>query len=67
MMGVDKADFYCAIYSMDRKNVKWLQRIFFGLVDRVITNAYVAFCNVTGQKVSRLLFRCNVLHLPFLH
>ena len=60
MRGVDKADFYCAIYGINRKNVKWWHRIFFGLIDRVITNAYIAFCKVTGQKASSLLFRRNV-------
>ena len=60
MDGVDKANFYCTIYGMNRKHVKWWHRMFFGLIDRVISDAYVAFCNVTGQKVSSLLFRHNV-------
>ena len=38
MCGMDKADIYCAIYGINRKNVTWWHRIFFGLIDRVITN-----------------------------
>ena len=60
MGGVDKADFYCAIYGINRKNVKWWHRIFFGLIDRTMTNAYITFCKVTGTKVPSLLFRRNV-------
>ena len=60
MGGVDKADFYCAIYGINRKNVKWWHRIFFGLIDRAITNAYITFCKATGRKIPSLLFRRNV-------
>lgn len=60
MGGVDKADFYCAIYGLNRKNVKWWHRLFFGLIDRALTNAYVAYCKVTGRKIPSLQFRRNV-------
>lgn len=60
MGGVDKADYYCALYGIDRKNVKWWHQILFGLIDRTITNVYIAFSKVTGVKESSLLFRRNV-------
>ena len=60
MGGVDKADFYCAIYGLNRKNVKWWHRLFFGLIDRALTNAYVIYCKVTDCKISSLQFRRNV-------
>ena len=56
MCGVDKADFYCAIYGINRKNVKWWHRIFFGLIDKAITNAYITFYKATERKIPSLLF-----------
>ena len=60
MGGVDKADFYCSIYGTSRKNVKWWHRIFFGLLDRALTNAYIVHGKVTGEKCTSLNFRRNV-------
>ena len=54
MGGIDKADFYCAIYGINRKNVKWWHRICFGLIYRAITNAYITFCKATEQKSLKL-------------
>ena len=57
---VDKADFYCASYGLNRKNVKWWHRLFFGLINRALINANVTYCKVTGHKITSLQFRGNI-------
>ena len=57
MGGVDKADMFCAIYGTSRKSMKWWHRIFFGLLDRTMGNAYVVYTKMSGQKCSTLDFR----------
>ena len=58
MGGVDKADFFCAIYGNSRKSLnKWWHRIFFGLLDRTLRNAFISFMKITNAKCSSLQFR----------
>lgn len=60
MGGVDKADMYCALYGTSRKSKKWWHRIFFGLVDRSVCNAYVVYKKLKDEDISLLNFRRSV-------
>ena len=57
MGGVDKADMLCAVHGLDRKSKKWWHRIFFGIIDRTLINAYVAYCKTESSKITTLEFR----------
>ena len=57
MGGVDKADMLCAVHGLDRKSKKWWHRIFFGIIDRTLINAYVAYCKIESSKITTLEFR----------
>ena len=56
---VDKADLYCAIYGISRKD-KWWHRLFFGLTERALVSAYVTYRKVTASRIPSLEFRRNV-------
>ncbi|KAK4312806.1 hypothetical protein Pmani_015818 [Petrolisthes manimaculis] len=43
MGGVDKHDMLRQLYGMNRKSMKWWHRIFFGLLDMSIVNAFVVY------------------------
>lgn len=60
MGGVDKADMLCAIYGVGRKSKKWWHRIFFGLLDRTVVNAAIAFEKIEKKGLSLLDFRRSV-------
>ena len=60
MGGVDKADMLCSIYGLGRKSKKWWHRIFFGILDRTLSNAFIVFCKINGTKPPSLEFRCQV-------
>ena len=60
MGGVDKADMLCAVQGLSRKSKKWWHRIFFGIVDRTIVNAQIAYSKFEGVSVSVLEFRRSV-------
>ena len=54
MGGVDKADFYCAIYGLNRKNVKRWYRLFFGLINRTLTNYYITCKKISEDHITSL-------------
>ena len=58
--GVDKADMLCSLYGTSRKSKKWWLRIFFGLVDRTICNAYVVCKKMSNENINLLDFRRSV-------
>ena len=60
MGGVDKADFYCAIYGINFTNKKWWHRSFFGLIERALVNVYVTYRKVTASRIPSLEFWHNV-------
>ena len=57
MGGVDKADLYCGIYGINRKNMKWWHRLFFGHIERALVNAYGTYCKVIASRIPSLEFR----------
>ena len=57
MGGVDKADMLISFYGLSRKSKKWWHRIFFGLIDRALCNAFISFNKMRGEKMKSLLFR----------
>ena len=63
MGGVDKADMLCSVQGLSRKSKKWWHRIFFGIVDRTIVNAQIAFSKIEGKSVSVLDYRRAVAKL----
>ena len=60
MGGVDKADLFCVVHGLNRNSKKWWHRIFFGIIDRTLVNAYIAYCKLEGGKVTTLDFRRHV-------
>ena len=54
MGGVDKADMLISSYGLSRKSKKWWHRIFFGLIDRALCNAFIAFNKITKAKMKSL-------------
>ena len=60
MRGVDKADLFCVVHGLNRNSKKWWHRIFFGIIDRTLVNAYIAYCKLEGGKVTTLDFRRHV-------
>lgn len=60
MGGVDKADMLCSLYGMDRKSRKWWHRLFFGIIDRMLVNAYVVHNKLEDKSIPLLLFRRSV-------
>lgn len=63
MGGVDKVEFYHTIYRLNRKNVKWWHRLFFGLIDRALTITYITYKKVSEDHITSLQFRHNVFYL----
>ena len=59
MGSVDKADFYCAIYGLNRKNVEWWHYLFFGLIHRALTNAFITYKKVSEDHITSLQFCRN--------
>ena len=59
MGGVDKHDMLRHLYGVNRKSVKWWHRIFFGLLDMAIVNAYVLYNSSPEieKNISLLAFR----------
>ena len=57
MGGVDKHDMLRQMYGVNRKSMKWWHRIFFGLLDMTIVNAYALYCDAKDKPVSLLMFR----------
>jgi len=57
MGGVDKADMLCAVHRLDRRSKKWWHRIFLGIIDHTLINAYVAYCKIESSKITTLEFR----------
>ena len=43
MGGVDKHDMLRQLYGTDRKNVKWWHRLFFGMMDMALVNAFIVY------------------------
>ena len=60
MGGVDKHDMLRQIYGIDRKSVKWWHRLFFGLLDMAVVNAFIIYRESTGSSLSLLDFRREV-------
>jgi len=62
MGGVDQADFKCAVNGRSRKSTKWWHRIFFGLLDRTLGNAFIVFeqSNMTMLQFRRLVVQSLV-------
>ena len=56
MGGVDKADMLAALYGLSRKSKKWWHRLFFGLVDRTVINAFIAYKNLLHDNDPLLTF-----------
>ena len=55
--GVDKADMLISLYRLSRKSKKWWHRIFYGLIDWALCNAFIAFNKVTKAKMKSLDFQ----------
>ena len=60
MGGDDKADMLISSYGLYRKSKKWWQKIFFGLIDRALCNAFIAFNKITKGKMKSLDFQRRV-------
>ena len=67
MGGVDKADMLCAVQGLGRKSKKWWHRIFFGIIDRTVVNAQVAYSKIEGKSVSVLQYRRAVVQALITH
>lgn len=57
MGGVDQADFKCAVNGRSRKSTKWWHRIFFGLLDRTLGNAFIVYKKHEKDNITMLTFR----------
>ena len=60
MGGLDRVDMLCSLHGNSRKLEQWCHRIFFGLLDRTLVNAYVVFRKLTGQCIPVLDFHRSV-------
>ncbi|KAK3791503.1 hypothetical protein RRG08_055526 [Elysia crispata] len=60
MGGVDKADMLCGLYGVSRKSKKWWHRMFFGLIDRTLVNAFIVHSKLASEKLSLLNFLRSV-------
>lgn len=56
MGGVDKHDMLRKLYGANRKSKKWWHRIFFGLVDMTIINAFVLYKEHCEAEISLFEF-----------
>ena len=61
--GVGKADFYCAIYGINRKSKKWQHRLFSGLIEKAWVNTYVTYRKVTASRIPSLELLLDVMLL----
>ncbi|XP_037783504.1 uncharacterized protein LOC119579664 [Penaeus monodon] len=59
MGGVDKHDMLRQLYGTNRKSMKWWHRIFFGLLDMSIVNAYDVY-KETHPSLSVFSFRTEL-------
>ena len=58
MGGVDTHDMLRQVYGVNRKSMKWWHRIFFGVFDVAIVNAFVLYVETdTAAKICLLDFR----------
>ena len=53
MGGVDKHDMQRQLYEINRKSMKWWQRLLFGSLDMAVVNTYVVH---NASKEQQLLF-----------
>ena len=61
MHGVDTADQYLAYYTFIRKTVKWLNKVFFYLLQCCLFNSYVTFSkNNPNSRKSFLDFKSGI-------
>ena len=65
MGGVDLADQVMCYYAVGRKSMKWWRRVFWRMLDHVITNAYVIYSANTAtsyfeKRKTRLQFRLDL-------
>ena len=67
MGGADNADMLISFYGLPRKSKKWWHRIFFGLIDRALCNAFISFNKMTGGKMKSRLFRRMVAQSLITH
>ena len=61
--GVDKANTLISHYGTSRKSKKWWHHIFFGVIDRALCNAYVAYQKVIAEDIRSFNFRRSVAQL----
>ena len=61
MGSVDQADFRCAVNSYSRKSTKLLHLIFFGLLDRTLSNAFIVFKKLENNSRTMLNYRRHVI------
>lgn len=54
MGGVDLADQAMCYYSIGRKSLKWWRRVFWRMIDHVITNTYVIYAANNSNSLERI-------------
>jgi len=64
MGGVDKADILCKAHGLSRKYKKWWHRLFFGIIDRTIINAWETYSKLDECNLTTLDFRRAVTQTP---
>ena len=57
MGGVDLADQAMCYYSIGRKGMKWWRRVFWRMIDHVITNAYVIYAANNANPLEKIQTR----------
>ncbi|KAJ8897945.1 hypothetical protein PR048_003303 [Dryococelus australis] len=60
MGGVDHADRPRQLYCVDRKSRKWWHRLFWGMCDITLVNAFVVYKELFDKDISLLEFRRSV-------
>ena len=51
MMGVDRLDQMMAYYNFERKSVKWWRKVFFWVLEAMVTNSYVLYREADPEGV----------------
>ena len=57
MGGVDRHDQLRQLYGINRKNIKWWHRIFFGLLDMTIVNSFILYRDAGHSTIALLDYR----------
>ena len=60
--GIDKNNQLTSFYFANKKSIKWYKKVFIYLLDACITNSFILYKKVEGNKIGLLDFKINIIY-----